>query len=177
MLWAHSTLEWVRGPASQDIAESTEESGTENAPAPSEEHEGIAPRHRSAAQCRPVALRLLVLVRQSGRRGVLRAHSVSPHRREGHLAKGPAQPKQHKPYPYDINTHCGVKWLQFGGRWWVLDTVSPGVEQVKGKPPSQDSQRLAGYMTLVGPDTADFDAAGMPTLQFVPTDAEPPGCA
>ncbi|MFE9913094.1 hypothetical protein [Streptomyces clavifer] len=91
--------------------------------------------------------------------------------------KGPAAPVQHKPYPYDINTHCGVKWLQFGGRWWVLDTVFPGVEQVKGQPPSQDSQRLAGYMTLVGPDTADFDAAGMPTMQFVPTDAEPPGCA
>jgi hypothetical protein len=32
-------------------------------------------------------------------------------------------------------------------------------------------------MTLIGPDTADFDAAGMPTLQFVPADDEPPGCA
>ncbi|MGI3199274.1 hypothetical protein ACRJ4W_12915 [Streptomyces sp. GLT-R25] len=23
--------------------------------------------------------------------------------------EGPAKPKQHKPYPYDIYTHCGIK--------------------------------------------------------------------
>ncbi|WP_151484964.1 hypothetical protein [Streptomyces albicerus] len=91
--------------------------------------------------------------------------------------EGPAEPKLHKPYPYDIHTHCGVKWVKFGGRWWVLDAVFPGVEQVEGEPPSQDSQRLAGYMTLIGPDTANFDAAGMPTMQFVPAEDEPPGCA
>jgi uncharacterized protein YceK len=91
-------------------------------------------------------------------------------------ADGPAKPKQHKPYPYDLYTHCGIKWVHFGGRWWVLDTVFPGVEQVKGKPPSQGSQRIAGYMTLIDRDTADFDAAGMPTLQFVPTDDKPPLC-
>ncbi|GHB62667.1 hypothetical protein [Streptomyces umbrinus] len=91
--------------------------------------------------------------------------------------EGPAKPKQHKPYPYDIYTHCGIKWVNFGGRWWVLDSVFPGPEQVKGEPPSQDTQRLAGYMTLIGPDTANFDAAGMPTMQFVPSEDEPPGCA
>ncbi|WP_246113613.1 hypothetical protein [Streptomyces montanus] len=67
--------------------------------------------------------------------------------------------------------------VKFGGRWWVLDSVFPGVEQVKGEPPSQDGQRLAGYMTLIGPDTAHFDAVGMPALQFVPAEDEPPGCA
>jgi hypothetical protein len=91
--------------------------------------------------------------------------------------KGPLKPKLHRPYPYDIDTHCGIKWAKFGGRWWVLDTVFPGAEQVKGEPPSPNSQRLAGYMTLIGPDTADFDAAGMPTMQFVPTNDQPPGCA
>ncbi|MFB8000319.1 hypothetical protein ACFC4G_47155 [Streptomyces sp. NPDC056002] len=90
--------------------------------------------------------------------------------------EGPSNPKQHKPYPYDIATHCGIKWLKFGGRWWVLDSVFPGVEQVKGEP-SRDSQRVAGYMTLIGPDTATFDAAGMPVMQFVPNRGKPPGCA
>ncbi|MDX2758603.1 hypothetical protein ACSCB1_04380 [Streptomyces europaeiscabiei] len=96
---------------------------------------------------------------------------------EGKWQEGPAKPKQHKPYPYDINTHCGIKWLHFGGRWWVLDSVFPGVEQVKGEPPSRESERLAGYMTLIGPDTANFDAVQMPTMQFVPAEDEPPGCA
>ncbi|GAA1538443.1 hypothetical protein GCM10009730_54600 [Streptomyces albidochromogenes] len=83
----------------------------------------------------------------------------------------------HKPYPYDINTHCGIKWVKFDSRWWVLDSVFPGVEQVKGEPSSPHGQRLAGYMTLIGPDTANFDAVGMPTMQFVPTEDDPPGCA
>ncbi|ULR55065.1 hypothetical protein [Streptomyces deccanensis] len=96
---------------------------------------------------------------------------------EGKWQKGPADPEQHKPYPYDIYTHCGIKWVKFGGRWWVLDSVFLGAEQVKGEPRSQASQRLAGYMTLIGPDTANFDAAGMPTMQFVPTEDEPGGCA
>ncbi|MBV1939172.1 hypothetical protein KUF83_21805 [Streptomyces sp. BV286] len=91
--------------------------------------------------------------------------------------EGPAKPREHKPYPYDIYTHCGIKWVMFGGRWWVLDSVFPGVEQVKGEPPAPHSQRIAGYMTLIGPDAANFDAAGMPTLQFVPSKDEPPGCA
>ncbi|MDX3865077.1 hypothetical protein [Streptomyces europaeiscabiei] len=96
---------------------------------------------------------------------------------EGKWQEGPAKPKQHKPYPYDIKTHCGIKWLHFGGRWWVLDSVFPGVEQVKGESPSRESERLAGYMTLIGPDTANFDAVQMPTMQFVPAEDEPPGCA
>ncbi|MFF4628326.1 hypothetical protein [Streptomyces griseorubiginosus] len=96
---------------------------------------------------------------------------------EGKWQQGPPKPKLHKPYPYDIYTHCGVKWLRFGGRWWVLDTVLPGTAQVKGEPPSQYSQRLAGYMTLIDANTADFDAAGMPTMQFVPAVKTPPACA
>ncbi|MFD6554491.1 hypothetical protein [Streptomyces sp. NPDC058398] len=95
----------------------------------------------------------------------------------GRWNEGPAKPVQHKPYAYDIYTHCGIKWVKFGGRWWVLDTVFPGVEQVRGKRPSQYSQTLAGYMTLIGPDTANFDAAGIPTLQFAPAGKNPPGCA
>ncbi|MEU9954972.1 hypothetical protein [Streptomyces sp. NPDC050982] len=91
--------------------------------------------------------------------------------------EGPAKPKQQHPYPYDIYTHCGIKWVKFGGRWWVLDSVFPGPEQVKGEPPPQNRQRIAGYMTLIDTHTAYFDAAGMPTMQFVPTDDEPPGCA
>ncbi|MEU6032504.1 hypothetical protein ABZ825_36845 [Streptomyces tauricus] len=95
----------------------------------------------------------------------------------GEWKEGPAEPEQHKPYPYDLYTHCGIKWLRFGGRWWVLDSVLPGAEQVKGEPPSRNSQILPGYVTLIGPETADFDAAGMPTMQFVPSEKEPPGCA
>ncbi|MFE7132119.1 hypothetical protein ACFVIM_14775 [Streptomyces sp. NPDC057638] len=90
---------------------------------------------------------------------------------------GPARPEQQKPYPYDIYTHCGIKWVSFGGRWWVLDTVFPGAEQVQGKPAPPHQQWIAGYMTLIGPDTATFDAAGMPSLQFIPAQGDPPGCA
>ncbi|MDX2806597.1 hypothetical protein, partial [Streptomyces scabiei] len=97
--------------------------------------------------------------------------------KEGTWREGPAKPEEQTPYPYDINTHCGIKWVHFGGRWWVLDTVFPGVEQVRGEPAPPGRDVIAGYMTLIGPDTADFDAAGMPTLQFVPADDDPPGCA
>ncbi|MFE7762487.1 hypothetical protein [Streptomyces sp. NPDC057438] len=96
---------------------------------------------------------------------------------KGTWREGPAKPEEQTPYPYDINTHCGIKWVHFGGRWWVLDIVLPGGERVQGEPPPPGTERVAGYMTLIGPDTADFDAAGMPTLQFVPADEEPPGCA
>lgn len=58
--------------------------------------------------------------------------------------EGPAKPKQHKPYPYDIYTHCGIKWLKFGGRWWVLDSVFPGVEQVKGRNPRRTARGSPG---------------------------------
>ncbi|MEU2744724.1 hypothetical protein ABZ613_00285 [Streptomyces collinus] len=96
---------------------------------------------------------------------------------EGKWQEGPAEPEQQKPDPYDIDAHCGIKWVKFGGRWWVLDFVFPSVEQVKGEPPSHYSQRLAGYMTPIRAEPANFDAAGMPTMQFVPTEDEPPGCA
>ncbi|MGW7262179.1 hypothetical protein [Streptomyces sp. NPDC054842] len=89
---------------------------------------------------------------------------------------GPAHPKKHKAYPYDLYTHCGIKWAEFGGHWWVLDSVLPGPERVKGEPRWQESETLAGYMTLTGPDTAHFDAAGTPTLLFVPSKVDPPGC-
>ncbi|MFE7651337.1 hypothetical protein ACFU6M_00145 [Streptomyces bottropensis] len=55
--------------------------------------------------------------------------------------------------------------------------LRPGVEQVQGKPPPPGRARVAGYVTLIGADTANFDAGGMPTLQFVPSKDEPPGCA
>ncbi|MEU4095611.1 hypothetical protein [Streptomyces sp. NPDC026673] len=91
--------------------------------------------------------------------------------------QGPKHPKEHTPYPYDMYTHCGIKWAHFGGRWWVLDTVFNGAPQVEGEPAAPHTQTLAGYMTLIGPDTANFDTAGMPTLQFVPAESKPPGCA
>jgi hypothetical protein len=65
--------------------------------------------------------------------------------------EGPAEPKQHKPYPYDIYTHCGIKWVNFGGRWWVLDSVFPGPEQVKGEPPAQEG-------SVPSPTASEFDA-------------------
>ncbi|MEO3975400.1 hypothetical protein [Streptomyces sp. CAU 1734] len=84
---------------------------------------------------------------------------------------------RHKPYPYDIDTHCGVKWAEFGGRWWVLDSVHPGGAAVRGGPAPRHGGRLAGHMTLTGPDAAFFEAAGMPAMEFVPAGEEPPGCA
>ncbi|MFE3830652.1 hypothetical protein [Streptomyces sp. NPDC059092] len=53
---------------------------------------------------------------------------------------------------------AAMVWKRLPDSWQV-----PGAEQVKGEPPSQNSRRLAGHMTLIGADTADFDAAGMPT--------------
>jgi hypothetical protein len=94
----------------------------------------------------------------------------------GEQHNGPAHPVQHRAYPYEIYTHCGIKWVEFGRRWWVLDSVHPGAEQVRGERRWQNGETLAGYMTLTGPDTANFDAAGTPTLQFVPSKVDPPGC-
>ncbi|WP_258319028.1 hypothetical protein [Streptomyces griseorubiginosus] len=53
----------------------------------------------------------------------------------------------------------------------MLETVFTGTEQVNGDPPSKRSQRPAGYVTPIDANTADFDAAGMPTMQIVPTRA------
>lgn len=106
-------------------------------------------------------------------RPALPARTATP----GKWEEGPADPVRHKPYPYDLFTHCGIKWLRFDGRWWVLDTVFPDAAQVAGEPPAQGGQVIAGYMTLIDADTANFDAAGLPSLQFVPAKKTPPGCA
>lgn len=53
----------------------------------------------------------------------------------------------------------------------------PGSAQVKGEPPAQGSRLVAGHMTVIDANTAHFDAAGMPTMEFVPTGKTSPGCA
>ncbi|MFD5702230.1 hypothetical protein [Streptomyces lasiicapitis] len=91
--------------------------------------------------------------------------------------KGPAKPKRGKWYPYDMLAHCGVEFARFGGRGWKLERVhTTSGSQVKGERP-RGAWVLPGYMALMGPDEASFEAAGLPAMDFVPTKDAPPNCA
>uniref|UniRef100_A0AAU2AID9 Transposase n=1 Tax=Streptomyces sp. NBC_00093 TaxID=2975649 RepID=A0AAU2AID9_9ACTN len=82
------------------------------------------------------------------RRGQLRSHARS--RLPGGLGRPLAPPRRAR----GLLDDAAMVWKRLPDSWQV-----PGAEQVKGEPPSQNSQRLAGCMTLIGADTADFDAA------------------
>ncbi|MFD9902961.1 hypothetical protein [Streptomyces sp. NPDC059063] len=91
--------------------------------------------------------------------------------------EGPAKPEEGTWYPYDMPAHCGIQYARFGGRWWELESVSTtSGGQVRGKP-VRGTNVQPGYMALIGPGAASFEAAGLPSMDFAPTKDEPPKCA
>lgn len=85
--------------------------------------------------------------------------------------RGPDSPKIGVAYPFDLLTHCGIRWATFGGRTWVTDVRLP--EPVAKPDPRTGittyTGYTAGFMTLVAPDTLRFDAPGVVSAVFHPT--------
>jgi hypothetical protein len=79
--------------------------------------------------------------------------------------------KQGMPYGFDLQTHCGIEWAYFDGRYWV-----PGR---RVDPPSDWAAITRGTMTLVSRDRTVFDGPSGPDVRLVPAPAayEPPPCA
>jgi hypothetical protein len=73
-------------------------------------------------------------------------------------------------YPFNLQTHCGIEWAYFDGRYWVP----------KGKAvPSPDWASIErGVMTMADNDAAVFAGRGADVrFEPAPDDYEPPPCA
>ncbi len=93
---------------------------------------------------------------------------------------GPADPVAGVDYPYDLLTHCGIRWARFGGREWAPPSPLPE----PGPPPAGPDGvvRYNGYtrgtMTLVAPDLARFEVDGTgQRVDLGPITVAPPPCA
>ena len=93
---------------------------------------------------------------------------------------GPAHPALGTPYAFDLLTHCGIRYAHFDSRTWATATTLPEPT------PSPDAHGtstytgyLAGYMTLVSVDQADFTtgASDFAPIVFHPATQIPPLCA
>ncbi|MGX6607700.1 hypothetical protein ACWKSP_37080 [Micromonosporaceae bacterium Da 78-11] len=76
--------------------------------------------------------------------------------------------------PFDLNTHCGIRYAKFAGRWW--QAVPPRPDVTPGTGPGGVYTR--GTMTLISADEARFDSTDpVLTARFVPlTTGSPEPC-
>jgi hypothetical protein len=96
---------------------------------------------------------------------------------------GPAQAVIGVAYPFDLYTHCGIRWARFVGREWT--PVHPAPDPLR-LPNSAGITTYSGYvagtMTLIRPDLLRFTltdphAAGSGTsFDFVPARQVVPPC-
>lgn len=91
-----------------------------------------------------------------------------------HPQTGPASPSAGVSYPYDLMTHCGVRYAYFDGRWWEADSPSQE-DPAKGSNPY--SGYIAGTMTLTSQTTARFDLPHTLTATFHPLGGQPQPCS
>jgi hypothetical protein len=79
--------------------------------------------------------------------------------------------EQGEAYPFNLQTHCGVEWAYFDGRYWAPPSAV--------RPPSDWAAITRGTMTLEEPDAAVFAGPSGPDVPFVPAAAgyEPSPCA
>lgn len=92
---------------------------------------------------------------------------------------GPATAAIGIAYPFDLLTHCDIRYAHFDGRWWQTDHTVP---EPKPKPDPESgitsyNGYTAGFMTLVSADTARFDDPGVVTVTFHPMAGQPLPCA
>lgn len=101
--------------------------------------------------------------------------SSSPHRIDPtHPQTGPASPSPGVSYPYDLMTHCGVRYAYFSGHWWEAD--SPTQEDpAKGHNPY--TGYITGTMTLTSQTTARFNLPHTLTATFHPLGEQPQPCS
>ena len=74
-------------------------------------------------------------------------------------------------YRFNLQTHCGIEWAYFGGRYWV---PKPRVDT-----PSHWANIEAGIIVLEQPGAAVFEADDGGGARFVPAPRSyrPPSCA
>ena len=74
-------------------------------------------------------------------------------------------------YRFNLQTHCGIEWAHFNGRYWV---PNPMIDT-----PSHWAAITAGTMVLERPGIAVFEADEGGGARFVPASAsyKPPGCS
>ena len=73
-------------------------------------------------------------------------------------------------YPFNLQTHCGIEWAYFDGRYWV-----PKGEAV---PPPDWASIERGVMTMADNDAAVFAGRGADVrFEPAPDDYQPPPCA
>ncbi len=94
---------------------------------------------------------------------------------------GPADPEVGAAYPFDLYTHCGIRWTSFGGREWRAVEPAPEPADV----PDDDGMvsydgYTSGTMTLLDEDllrftlTDPFAEGRGQTFDFVPmSDTDP----
>ncbi|MEV7525172.1 hypothetical protein [Streptomyces sp. NPDC091371] len=90
------------------------------------------------------------------------------------LQTGPSAPEIGRRYPYDLYTHCGIRYALFAGRWWETEALPPRTDDPAG---GTYTGYTAGWMTLTSPDHARFEAPGLPAITFRPSTTAPPACA
>jgi hypothetical protein len=73
-------------------------------------------------------------------------------------------------YRFNLQTHCGIEWAYFDGRYWV---PKPTIDA-----PSHWAAITPGTMVLEQPAVALFEADEGGGARFVPAPAsyKPPGC-
>ncbi|MDX3230823.1 hypothetical protein [Streptomyces sp. ME19-01-6] len=95
---------------------------------------------------------------------------------EGDGEVGPKHPKVQVAYPYDLYSHCGIEWADFGGKTWKISGGGPSIStRVEGDAP-EGGNATPGYMTLLSKDEAVFEAADFPPVYFKATMETPPPC-
>ena len=74
-------------------------------------------------------------------------------------------------YRFNLQTHCGIEWAYFDGRYWVPPSSV--------RPPSDWAAITTGTMTLQDRDAAVFNGPSGPDVPFIPAPAgyEPSPCA
>ncbi|GEM_PF-2458033 len=75
-----------------------------------------------------------------------------------------------KHYPYQLYTHCGIRWAYFDGRWWQ---ATPPLDDGSGNPPRGWGNPYApGTMEMVSASLARFTGRAGQTAEFKPLPVE-----
>jgi hypothetical protein len=91
-----------------------------------------------------------------------------------HPRTGPASPSAGVSYPYDLMTHCGVRYAYFAGRWWEADSPS---QDDPAKASNPYTGYVVGTMTLTSETSARFDLPRRFSAAFHPIDGQPQPCS
>jgi len=93
--------------------------------------------------------------------------SCSPQKKE--LPCGP-RAEIGRSYPYQLYTHCGIRWAYFEGRWWE---ASPPLDDGSGNPPRGWGNPFdMGRMELVNESLSRFTSRAGKTAEFKPLPVE-----